>query len=226
MNYFPQHFDVSGLSQAKKATLFCEFWDDVEDRWNRETPYLCSLICKNVALDRDSLVVDYGCGVGRIAKMLIEKVGCRVIGVDISASMRSLSAAYVNNDKFFACSRDASSLFSRSADLILSIWVLQHVFDPSEDLMMIKNMIKPSGKLFVLNNDNVPGLSTMRVVPTSGGWNNDGIDIEILIEQFGFNRTVRDRMSTNVVPERLSRGSFWALYQLKKGKSDASHSCW
>ena len=35
-------------------------------------------------------VLDYGCGIGRIAKELILKTSCKVIGVDISESMRKM----------------------------------------------------------------------------------------------------------------------------------------
>ena len=36
-------------------------------------------------LTSDSWVLDYGCGVGRLAKVMIEHYGCRVVGVDISS---------------------------------------------------------------------------------------------------------------------------------------------
>jgi SAM-dependent methyltransferase len=50
------------------------------------------------ALDRNSLVLDYGCGIGRIAKELIKQTGCHVIGVDISPSMLGLAYPYVHSD--------------------------------------------------------------------------------------------------------------------------------
>jgi ubiquinone/menaquinone biosynthesis C-methylase UbiE len=38
-------------------------------------------------IGRESAVLDVGCGVGQTACMLVRRVGCRVVGVDISEAM-------------------------------------------------------------------------------------------------------------------------------------------
>ena len=68
-------------------------------RWKTETPYLMSLIEKHIV--NGATVLDYGCGIGRLAKPLIEKHSCDVIGVDISPNMRALAASCVDK-KFVA----------------------------------------------------------------------------------------------------------------------------
>jgi hypothetical protein len=56
----------------------------------------------------------------------------------------------------------------------VAVWSLQHVADPLSDLAMIKYLLKPGGRLFVLNAD-------MRFVPTSHSgqfrWSDDGADV-------------------------------------------------
>jgi 2-polyprenyl-3-methyl-5-hydroxy-6-metoxy-1,4-benzoquinol methylase len=57
-----------------------------EERWQVETPYVADLIGHALPTIRPGdLLLDYGCGVGRIAKELIARHRCRVVGVDIDA---------------------------------------------------------------------------------------------------------------------------------------------
>ena len=51
-------------------------------------------------------IIDYGCGIRRLAKELILSTGCNVIGVDINGSMRALSQIYCESDSFFSCSKN------------------------------------------------------------------------------------------------------------------------
>src|SRR5215470_15608513 len=102
VTYNPAVFNVSTISQAMSIILTPEE-STTEERWRLETPYVCDLIAKSVDIAPNSFVLDYGCGIGRIAKELIARHGCRVIGVDISPSMRALAPIYVASDRFFAC---------------------------------------------------------------------------------------------------------------------------
>ena len=56
-----------------------------------------------LAPNSDMVVLDYGCGVGRLAKAMIEAKGCAVIGLDISARMRTLAQDYVASDRLSPC---------------------------------------------------------------------------------------------------------------------------
>jgi ubiquinone/menaquinone biosynthesis C-methylase UbiE len=126
----------------------------------------------SVNIDKHSLVLDYGCGVGRIAKELINRTGCTVIGVDISSGMRGFAASYVDDDRFFACSPSSLELISNDIkfDAAIAVWTLQHCLEPEEDLHAIRFSLYPGGRMFVVNN-------ITRVVPTiERGWVNDGID--------------------------------------------------
>src|SRR3984885_13668780 len=102
LTYNPEIFSVPNLSQAKDIILTAES-STTEERWKTETPMLSALIAAHNKIGPDTVLLDYGCGIGRMAKELIAKHGCRVIGVDISPSMRALSVEYVNSDNFFAC---------------------------------------------------------------------------------------------------------------------------
>jgi cyclopropane fatty-acyl-phospholipid synthase-like methyltransferase len=86
LTYDPHIFQVNDLASAMKVILTDE--DSSSDkRWKTETPYAADLIGQYLTIDRDSLLLDYGCGIGRMAKELIARYGCRVIGTDISPQM-------------------------------------------------------------------------------------------------------------------------------------------
>ena len=86
--YRPEIFEVGDLQSAKEIILTPEPDTTTEERWEYETPFLVDEIGRALTLDSTSFVLDYGCGVGRLAKELIKRHQCHVLGVDISSSMR------------------------------------------------------------------------------------------------------------------------------------------
>lgn len=179
LEYNPAVFNVGDIQHAKSIILTKEGARSTEERWRTETPYLMSLIDQHLGISSDSVVLDYGCGIGRMSKALIEKYGCRVVGVDISPSMRALAAAYVSSDKFFSCAPEMLSLGIKF-DEAIAVWVLQHCYQVEDDITRIYKSLNPGSGFFVVNDHN-------RLVPTkiNGGWINDGKDVkEILAKSF------------------------------------------
>src|SRR5258706_10939744 len=43
------------------------------ERWENETPYLADLIAEQFDITADSLLLDYGCGIGRMSHELIKR---------------------------------------------------------------------------------------------------------------------------------------------------------
>jgi hypothetical protein len=82
--YFPEVFNA-GTVRAAKAIIMTDEGPgaDSETRWAVETPYVLELISHAFSLRPNLLMLDYGCGIGRLAKSMIEASGCSVIGVDI-----------------------------------------------------------------------------------------------------------------------------------------------
>ncbi len=101
LQYNPRIFDVNTIDDAKKIILTPEAGMATNERWEKETPFLkkdISDFFKN--LTKESVIVDFGCGIGRVSKEIIDAIGCKVIGIDISQSMRQLAIKYVNNLTF------------------------------------------------------------------------------------------------------------------------------
>ena len=172
--YNPKIFSVSNVDEAKRIILTKEGRDGSEERWRKETPALISLLRNEWRLGPGTTVVDYGCGIGRISKELC-KMGCQVLGVDISPEMRRLAIQYVNDDRFSVVTpEEFVNMINNgfSCDYACTIWVLQHCLKPTVDLGNIKRALKNGGGLFVVNN------KFSRAVPVIDGvWQNDNIDI-------------------------------------------------
>src|SRR5215469_16850292 len=175
-SYNARIFDAATLDEAQRIILTPENGRTTHERWNRETPYLASLIAEQLNVTDSSLVLDYGCGVGRIAKEVIAQYGCRVIGVDTSANMRSLAEGYVDSRRFLACSPQALDLFGDAGfDAAVAIWVLQHCPQVDQDLARLKRSLKADAPLFIVNENR-------RLIPTDHGWISDGLDIDRILQ--------------------------------------------
>src|SRR5678816_852457 len=172
--YSPAVFDVGTIEQAKQIILTPQAGLSTDQRWKSETPYLLDLIDKSCSVTEQSIVLDYGCGIGRMSRALIDKYNCRVVGADISPSMRALAAAYVSSDKFFVCAPSALDWSRINFDLALAVWVLQHCFDVGADVSRIRSRMTPKGQLFVVNDKR-------RIVPSNRGWVNDGKDVHSIL---------------------------------------------
>ena len=81
-------FAVNNERQAKNIILTPEGGTTTDGRWEKETEFLQQDIGEFLNPTEQMLILDYGCGIGRLAKELINNHACRVLGVDISASMR------------------------------------------------------------------------------------------------------------------------------------------
>jgi autotransporter strand-loop-strand O-heptosyltransferase len=208
VTYNPAVFNTPTMESAKAIILTAE-GSSSDERWRVETPYVADLIAENISLSPATMLLDYGCGVGRLARILIERHGCSVIGVDISEDMRKLAPNYVQSERFRAVSpEEFRALLERGQrfDAAIAIWVLQHCMAPAEDIARLRQALEPGAKLFVLNN-------RYRAVPTrEKSWVNDGIDISAML-QAEFTLAREGQLLTEKAAPRLEGLSFWALFE-------------
>jgi SAM-dependent methyltransferase len=160
-------------------------------KWREETETTVDLLIG--AFERagrpiglDSVMLDYGCGVGRVAKRLIERTGCTVIGTDIVLKMLEYAGQYVGSPNFIACPQSALEKLTATGlrvDGAFSIWVLQHCMDPEEDVRRIISLLKPDpGLLFVLNKTD----RYLPVVPEGrwAKWADDEVNVVDVLGKF------------------------------------------
>jgi len=209
--YNPKVFDVNDIQEAKNIILTPESGMQTDQRWELETKYLSEDISKYFNnLDHNSTIIDYGCGIGRLSKELIKKFNCKIIGVDISESMRKLAIEYVQNDNFKTVSPaqlNSLVLDGLRVDAAISIWVLQHCIDPIIDVALLKAAMKEDALLYVLNNK-------ISAVPTNNGWINNGINIYALLTN-KFTQIKLENLPKDVAKDKLHTETF-----ILKGKNN------
>jgi ubiquinone/menaquinone biosynthesis C-methylase UbiE len=171
--YQPEIFDVHSIEEAVEIIVTATEGTTAQERWEKETPFLVKDIGELFEIGPETSVLDYGCGIGRVAKGLIDAFGCRVIGVDFNPSMRQLAPEYVLSERFTIWSPEVlDKMIAKRfrADAVLCLWVLQHVLDVQKIIDRVAGVLKPSGLLYVLN-------SQTRCIPTDRGWVDDGVDV-------------------------------------------------
>ena len=183
--YDPKVFDADSMEKAKRISLICGTPIPEKIRWNEEVKLLCGAMARELMLRKGDLILDYGCGVGRLAKELVS-MGCNVLGVDTSPSIRRYAVEYVNAPgRFVAISPDELLLLVEKGlrcDHAIVAWMLQHSPNVYADINVISRALKGLGGVFVADNRN------MRLVPVQGEnpWCNDNFDIWRQLElQFG-----------------------------------------
>jgi len=147
--YNPDFFNPENINDAKKIVLGHGIFE-TESKWDIETEWNMHLFRQKQFLNKDSVVLDWGVGIGRLSKAMIEKFNCRVIGVDINKNMISHALDYVNSDNFTAMTVtefiETNTIEFTNA---VAVWALQHSVDVVLDLSIIKKNLLPSGKLFI-----------------------------------------------------------------------------
>jgi SAM-dependent methyltransferase len=213
-HYYPNVFEVADERRAKEIILTNEGpGADTEIRWAKETPYVMQLITKAFELRSDMVVLDYGCGIGRMAKAMIEATGCSVIGMDISASMRALAIDYVQSDRFVAVSPGQFDILVASGLRVhagIAVWVLQHCLAPAEDIARIRDSLRAGASLFVLNmlKRAIPVMADVARQSATFRWRSDGIDVAALLRST-FRIKSEGEPADPSVPNMADAGAFW-----------------
>lgn len=208
--YTPEVFDRASIEDAKQIILTAED-SSTQERWEKESPYIAQRVINFMKIGKDDLIIDFGCGIGRISKELIQRTGCKVIGVDISKSMRSQAVEYVNDERFTAISPDLLEQMLKKGlrvNGIVCIWVLQHIPKPQKQISMLHNLLQKDGKLFLLNN-------LRSALPTNVGWVDEGSDIKALMKE-SFIESFMDVLPAMISSKKISENSFMAGYCLKE----------
>ena len=209
--YYKEVFNVSDIDDAKKIILTSEGpGAETAVRWEKETPYVVQQIISMLGISQDMLILDYGCGIGRISKEIIKELKCHIIGVDISPDMRRLAVDYVESDRFISVSPevfDALVMAGLRVDAAFSVWVLQHCEEPVKDILRIQKSLKKDGGFYVLNMERraVPVISEDRKF---FHWDFDGVNIrEEVIKRFAL--VDEGHPDLNAIPNPADAGAFW-----------------
>lgn len=208
--YAPGVFETPDMAAAQAIILTPEPGTTTDERWRIETPYLAAEMVAHLDLNQNSLVLDYGCGIGRLARALIERTGCFVIGVDMAQRMREMAPAYVASPRFMVVAPEGlDALIDRGlqADFGFASWVLQHCLEVERDVTRIADALGPMARFFMVNN-------LGRAVPTDHGWVDDGKSVEALLSA-RFDGLERYRFPAGVSAAALTANSALSWWRRK-----------
>lgn len=152
--YYKDMFKAHNMEEAQNIILTEEQQGgSARERWERETEYMQNLFAEGLGDLNGKTVLDFGCGIGRLSKVLLEQYDCHVLGVDISPDMRRMAPDYVGSNRFSVISYEMFCTLAGSGalqtDCAISVYVLQHVYDPARDISLLERVVRD--KLLVLN---------------------------------------------------------------------------
>lgn len=171
MAYRKEVFDPATLKDAMHTVLTSDPENPM--KFMVETNRLVQVILNSGVIKDKSTLLDFGCGMGRVSKEILNRVNCNIIGLDISEVMLGYANDYVDDVRFTTTTTYTAE---NSIDVALSILVLQHTEFPEKEIQNIHDVLKPNG-IFVLVNE------SYRLVPADINadgwviWHEDGINI-------------------------------------------------
>lgn len=115
---------------------------------------------------RDATVLDIGCGIGRLSGPLSERAAS-VFGIDICDTMLLKAKEGFNkpNLQFVKSSAESLPFNDQMFDVIIAIFVLQHILDDVRFTSALHEMVrvlKPGGSILI-----VDGISQQKYRPTT-----------------------------------------------------------
>jgi demethylmenaquinone methyltransferase/2-methoxy-6-polyprenyl-1,4-benzoquinol methylase len=107
-----------------------------------------------VGASPDERVLDVACGTGLVGAALVERWGCRVVGLDQSAAMlaraRSRAAAdarLAERVSFVEGEAEALPFADREFDHLTFTYLLRYVEDPAATLRELARVVRPGGRI-------------------------------------------------------------------------------
>lgn len=149
-------YNHTDINKARKSILWHDDWDAATEATIQ--------IFRDLGVLADGMtVIDYGCGIGRMTKALVEAANVKVISVDRSDQMRDHAREYIPQSYFDEGRVELLSdveLAERlpdlqgSVDVVFFIEVLQHIPEHILDELVpsLISTIKPEGNVFVIGN--------------------------------------------------------------------------
>jgi ubiquinone/menaquinone biosynthesis C-methylase UbiE len=134
--------DYSGIATEYDSVR--EMSDQNLDIWIRE-------IIRLGHIERESVVLEVGCGTGRFAIALWEHTNARVVGLDISPDMLKIAKTKPSAGRIEWIEADAETIpyAEKTFDCVFMVFAMHHFEDKRRALAEICRVLKPGGRLVI-----------------------------------------------------------------------------
>lgn len=128
---------------------------DPSDLMNRYHDYFHKLaLSKHIDFQKMKRAVDFGCGIGRITHWIARKIEC-VIGIDITLGMLDKAKNKIEHKNIYFINYDGERIPIRSGsiDLVISVYVLQHIVsidDLNKIISEMKRILTDNGQVCII----------------------------------------------------------------------------
>lgn len=206
-NYNPDFFKPKDIEHAKRIILTRED-TTTEKRWELETAWQTKVLGALTNINRDSCVLDWGCGIGRLSKSIIKEYNCSVYGVDIQQQMLEYAGDYVNDEKFTPILyQNIEEIKRRKYSHIISVWVLQHSINVKNEIKIMHECLEDAGRILIVENHK-------KVIPDHNYYYDDGVSVMECLKEY-FEPEVIGKLPEAFTSPALIKSSWWALLRKK-----------
>jgi ubiquinone/menaquinone biosynthesis C-methylase UbiE len=118
-------------------------WSEVQESQSRA---LYEIVLKALALNRDTALLDAGCGSGLFCE-LATNLGANVMGLDASSALLDLARRRVPHATFFEGEMEELPFVEKTFDVVTTLNSLPYVASPLRALVEARRVLRPGGKL-------------------------------------------------------------------------------
>jgi ubiquinone/menaquinone biosynthesis C-methylase UbiE len=143
------------MTEAQVRQQYDSLASIYDRRWNWYVTNTLSFLKTWVHLSASDRVLDIACGTGEFERMVLsENPAQQMVGVDISPEMLAIAQQKLHNYSnvsFQSASASALPFPDQSFDVIVSANAFHYFDDPIAALAEIKRVLKPDGKVVILD---------------------------------------------------------------------------
>ncbi len=143
------------MSETVIRSQYDQMADVYDQRWNNYIAKTLSFVKNWAQISPEAIVLDIGCGTGEFERLLLTENPQQVItGVDISEEMLLVAKQKCRtypNVSFQNASVSALPFADNSFDVVVSASAFHYFDDPDIALKEIKRVLKPDGKVVILD---------------------------------------------------------------------------